>query len=107
MHVVVLYIEDIEGYGTLENDLYSALENADTLVLMTAHEEFKSINFKKVNGLIKTLIVVDGRRIYDHDELRKLGFNYNGSGAINKVTTEFTSRLENLEFKSQKAKNVL
>jgi len=28
-------------------------------------------------------IVVDGRRIYDPDELRGIGFTYKGIGAVN------------------------
>ena len=85
VHVVDPYIRDTEGYGVLETDLYNVLENADALVLMTAHEEFKFIDFKKAKELMNTFIVVDGRRIYNPDELRKIGFNYKGIGAVNKI----------------------
>lgn len=108
VHVVDPYIEDTKGYGILENDLYNALKNADALVLMTAHEEFKSIDFRKTKDLMKTLIVVDGRRIYNPNEIRKMGFNYKGIGAINKEDIELTHEIPYFEIdKPQKAKNGL
>ena len=52
------------------------------MVLMTAHDEFKTIDFEKVKKMMKIPIVVDGRRIYDPIELREKGFYYRGVGAI-------------------------
>ncbi|MBZ2167130.1 UDP binding domain-containing protein [Methanobacterium spitsbergense] len=73
--VVDPYIEEInEKFGVLNNDLYTALNGADALVLITLHDEFKSIDFKKIKDLMNLPIVVDGRRIYDPDELRGIGF---------------------------------
>ena len=82
--VVDPYIEEINPkFGVLNNDLYDALNGADALVLITPHDEFKSIDFKKIKDLMNLPIVVDGRRIYDPDELRGIGFTYKGVGAIN------------------------
>jgi len=85
VRIVDPYIEDAEGYGVLERNVYDALKDADALVLMTAHDEFKSIDFGKVQKLMSTPIVVDGRRIYDQNELRKIGFHYSGVGAVNSL----------------------
>ncbi len=82
--VVDPYIEEINPkFGLLNNNLYGALNGADALVLITSHDEFKSIDFKKIKDLMNLPIVVDGRRIYDPDELRDIGFTYKGIGAIN------------------------
>jgi nucleotide sugar dehydrogenase len=82
--VVDPYIEEINPkFGVLNNDLYDALNGADALVLITPHDEFKSIDFKKIKDLMNLPIVVDGRRIYDPDELRDIGFYYKGVGAVN------------------------
>ena len=82
--VVDPYIEEINPkFGVLNKDLYDALNGADALVLITPHDEFKSIDFKKIKDLMNLPIVVDGRRIYDPDELRDIGFNYKGVGAVN------------------------
>jgi UDP-N-acetyl-D-mannosaminuronate dehydrogenase len=82
--VVDPYIEEINPkFGVLNNDLYDALNGDDALVLITPHDEFKSIDFKKIKDLMNLPIVVDGRRIYDPDELRVIGFTYKGVGAVN------------------------
>jgi UDP-glucose 6-dehydrogenase len=70
--------------GFVEEDLYSALNNADAMVLMTAHQEFRNINFQQVKKIMKTPIIVDGRRIYNPEAVRGLGFHYYGIGAKNK-----------------------
>ena len=82
--VVDPYIEEINHkFGVLKTDLYEALKGADAMVLITAHDDFKSIDFQRIKKLMNSLIVVDGRRIYDPDELRDIGFTYKGVGAIN------------------------
>lgn len=82
--VVDPYLEEIDDVGVvLDNDLYQALIGADALVLITAHDEFKSIDFKQVIDVMNLPVVVDGRRIYDQDKLRDIGFYYKGVGTIN------------------------
>ena len=53
------------------------------MVLITPHDDFISIDFKKIKELMNLPIVVDGRRIYNPDELRDIGFTYKDVGAIN------------------------
>jgi len=78
------YIEETQVYGTLESDLFQALEDADAMVLMTAHQEFRDLDFQKAKKLMKIPIIVDARRIYDPEKLREMGFFYSGVGAVNK-----------------------
>ena len=82
--IVDPYIEETQVYGTLESDLYQALEDADAMVLMTAHQEFRDLDFQKAKKLMKIPIIVDARRIYDPEKLREMGFIYSGVGAVNK-----------------------
>ena len=85
--VVDPYIEEINPkFGLLNNNLYDALNGADVMVLITSHDDFKSIDFKKIKKLMKTPIVIDGRRIYDPDELKNMGFFYRGIGAVNNLS---------------------
>ena len=84
--VVDPYISDIE-YDLLEKDVYKALEDADAMVLMTGHENFRNLDFKRVLKVMKCPIVIDGRRIYNPDKLRELGFYYRGVGAIKIVSS--------------------
>ena len=82
--VVDPYIDEVsEKFGVLTHELYDALNGADALVLITPHDDFKSLDFKRVKTLMRTPIVVDGRRIYDPDELKGMGFCYRGVGAVN------------------------
>jgi nucleotide sugar dehydrogenase len=82
--VVDPYIDEIsDKFGILTHELYNALKGADALVLITPHDDFKSLDFKRVKTLMRTPIIVDGRRIYDPDELKDMGFCYRGVGAVN------------------------
>lgn len=86
VYIVDPYISDgyLNKFGIVEKDLYKALKEADAMVLMTAHDEFKNIDFKKVKSLMHTPIVIDGRRIYNQAMLKELGFKYKGIGASSK-----------------------
>ena len=85
IHIVDPHVEDscLERYGRREKDLYDALAGADALVLMTAHREFLGLDLKRARGLMRTPVIVDGRRIYDRYEAMALGFTYMGVGAPN------------------------
>jgi nucleotide sugar dehydrogenase len=82
------YIEDcyMTGFGDVENDVYSALDGADALVLMTAHSDFKQLDLQKVNELMRTPIIIDGRRMFEQKEAVRLGFFYRGVGSTLKFT---------------------
>lgn len=78
--IVDPYIEESDVHGDLEKDVYKALEGADALILMTAHEEFRELDFEKVKELMLTPIIIDGRRLFDPKSLEDLGFYYRGIG---------------------------
>ena len=85
IRIVDPYIEDhhLEPHGEPENDIYCALDSADALVLMTGHDEFAGIDLKRAKNIMRTPIIVDGRRLFDPVEARSLGFHYNGVGLKN------------------------
>jgi nucleotide sugar dehydrogenase len=88
-HIVDPHVERdfISRYGTWEADMYDALDGADALVLMTAHREFRGLDLRRAKALMRTPIIVDGRRIYDPGEAMALGFTYKGVGAPNARTS--------------------
>lgn len=61
-------------------NMYTALKGADALVLVTEWEEYKKVDFDKAKKLMQSLVVLDGRNIYDRKKLQKLGFTYEGIG---------------------------
>ncbi len=60
--IVDPYIEDVGNYGYLENDIYKAVEDIDALILVKAHADFESIDFKRIKDLMKIPIIVDGKK---------------------------------------------
>jgi len=85
IYIIDPYIQDgyLSKYGTVEKDVYKAVKGADALVLMTAHKEFKEIDLIKAKELMRTPIIIDGRRMFEQEEVMGLGFKYRGVGAAN------------------------
>jgi UDPglucose 6-dehydrogenase len=59
-----------------------ALKGADALVLLTEWDVFRGIDFGEVKKLMKGSLVVDGRNIYEPEEVREMGLTYVGIGVI-------------------------
>ena len=55
---------------------YDALKDADAVLILTEWEEFKKMDLSKVKKLMKHNLIVDGRNIYNPEEMKKLGFSY-------------------------------
>lgn len=55
---------------------YDAAKDADALVIITEWEEFKKLDFKRLNSLMKNPLIIDGRNIYNPEDLKKEGFMY-------------------------------
>ena len=65
---------------SLMSDAYACVQDADCVVLVTEWNEFRLIDLSKVSGLVKQKNFVDGRNMYDPEEMKKLGFQYIGVG---------------------------
>lgn len=61
-------------------DAYQVAKDSDALILVTEWNEFKQLDFKRVGGLMKQRVLIDGRNIYDPVKLREYGFEYRGVG---------------------------
>lgn len=61
-------------------DPYQVAEGSDALVIVTDWEEFKKMDLQKVKGLLNQPVIIDGRNMFDPDEMEKLGFTYQGVG---------------------------
>lgn len=58
------------------NNKYDAVEDADALILVTEWKEFRLPDWEKVGKKMKRRLVIDGRNIYDAEELKEQGFEY-------------------------------
>ena len=70
------YLHDV----TLCRDAYDAAQGADALVVITEWNEFKHLALPTLREAMRRPIVVDGRNIYDPEEMNALGFIYRGMG---------------------------
>ena len=59
---------------------FEAAKNADVLVLVTEWPEFSEIDFRKIKKLMRYPYILDGRNQFEPEELKKLGFYYEGIG---------------------------
>lgn len=62
------------------DDPYTALTDADALVLVTEWKLYRQPDFERMKQLLKTASIIDGRNQYNPGKLRGLGFHYQGIG---------------------------
>jgi UDPglucose 6-dehydrogenase len=65
---------------TLCQDAYEVAEGADALVVVTEWNEFKHLSLPRLKESMRQPIIVDGRNIYDPEQMKALGFVYRGMG---------------------------
>jgi UDPglucose 6-dehydrogenase len=61
-------------------DAYRVAEGSHALVIVTEWNEFKQLDWARVRELMAYPFVVDGRNLYDPQEMVRLGFVYAGVG---------------------------
>jgi UDPglucose 6-dehydrogenase len=65
---------------TFCNDPYATVKGCDALVIATEWNEFRVLDIDKIKRLLKQPNIIDGRNIYEPEEMRSAGFNYIGIG---------------------------
>jgi UDPglucose 6-dehydrogenase len=61
-------------------DIYDAIVDADALILVTEWKEFRLPSWSAVKKLMNTPLVLDGRNIYEVNEMEENGFIYHRIG---------------------------
>ena len=61
---------------TYANDMYDAVLDADAVLVLTEWKQFRLPSWGVIVKSMKNCVVVDGRNIYDSDELEQLGIQY-------------------------------
>ena len=62
------------------NNPYDAAKDADALLILTEWNEFKELDMNKIKSLMRHYLVLDGRNIYNPEDMRKEGFTYISMG---------------------------
>ncbi len=71
------YLKDRVTYAKSN---YDACSGADALVIHTEWNEYRQPDFERIKRLMKSLVIFDGRNLYDPKKLETLGFEYFGVG---------------------------
>jgi len=59
---------------------YDCAEGCDALVLVTEWNEFRALDFERLERVMRGKVLVDLRNVYEPDEVRGLGWTYAGVG---------------------------
>jgi UDPglucose 6-dehydrogenase len=62
------------------SDVYDVAKGCDALILLTEWNEFRHLNFKRIASAMRCPVLVDGRNMYQVEEMREAGFIYRGVG---------------------------
>ncbi|MCZ2641861.1 UDP-glucose/GDP-mannose dehydrogenase family protein, partial [Bacteroides fragilis] len=58
------------------NDMYDAVLDADALLLVTEWKEFRMPSWGVLKKTMNRALIIDGRNIYDRQELQSVGVEY-------------------------------
>ena len=64
----------------MKNDVYSAIEGADAIVIATEWDAFRALDLDRVKSLANAPVLVDLRNVYNPAEMTSKGFTYVGIG---------------------------
>ncbi len=73
MHEAKRVLGDTISYST---DMYSTLNGADALLIVTEWPEFRSPDFDEIGSRLKSKLIFDGRNIFDNKDMNNIGFDY-------------------------------
>ena len=68
--------------------MYDGLLDADALMLVTEWKEFRLPAWGVVKKTMKQPVILDGRNIYDAQEIKKMGFNNLCIGSLPILSSE-------------------
>jgi len=74
-------VKDILGKNIeYSDDAYTALKDADALVIITEWPEFRNPDFEKISNLMAGKAIFDGRNLFEPERIIEMGFHYESIG---------------------------
>jgi UDPglucose 6-dehydrogenase len=64
------------------DDMYATLGGADAVVLATEWNEFRALDFARCAAAMRGNVLIDGRNVFDPDQVRAAGLRYLGVGRV-------------------------
>jgi UDPglucose 6-dehydrogenase len=84
-------------------DSYEACNGADALLILTEWDEFKQLDLTRVRSMLRYPIVIDGRNLFELQNMRELDFDYYSIGRPDVISEGRYRRLEQIDqLKSEK-----
>ncbi|MBK7693308.1 MAG: UDP-glucose/GDP-mannose dehydrogenase family protein [Saprospiraceae bacterium] len=71
-HVRAVFGDRIE----ISDEMYSVLDNADALAIITEWSVFRSPDFEQMMQQMKNPLIFDGRNVFEPEKVREKGFDY-------------------------------
>jgi UDPglucose 6-dehydrogenase len=68
--------------ATYCQDFYEAAQGAEAILLLTEWDEFRNANWERIGHLVERPLLIDGRNMFDAEEIVGHGFEYVGVGGI-------------------------
>ena len=59
---------------------YEAAQGADAIFIATEWPEFRTPDFEKLSGILKSKVIFDGRNLYDLTIMKEMGYSYYSIG---------------------------
>ena len=63
-----------------EGDIYERVKGCDAVVVMVAHSAYKQLDLIKLKALLQLPVMVDGRNLFDLENVLSVGLNYRRIG---------------------------
>ena len=64
------------------NNAYDAAKDADAVAVLTEWNEFRQLDLAKLSKNLKSMVLFDGRNVYEPTRVKQLGFMYYGVGRM-------------------------
>jgi len=62
---------------------YEVARGSDALIILTAWDEFKKLDLKRIKKLLNKPLIIDGRNMFSPEKMKALGFKYVSIGRRN------------------------
>ncbi|WP_409252041.1 UDP-glucose dehydrogenase family protein [Bacillus sp. SCS-153A] len=69
----------IEGLQT-KRDLYEMIKGSDAILILTEWDEVRELDFEKLADILDHKVIVDGRNIFDPQQMKEKGYYYASIG---------------------------
>src|SRR6202043_325826 len=64
----------------MQQDAYAVADGADAVIIVTEWDEFRHLDLQRLRQTMTRPVIIDGRNLYEPDDMKAMGFVYKGVG---------------------------